>query len=209
MLKTKQDRKGYSSKTNIYWEKTITSHTQLCTESLQNQIKPLSAKRWHHKHTTRRKKKKKKQSLCSNNVIFIEVVIYVRCYHEVRSALRQPVVVIVTARLNQPLLCASQFNIHGCLRVGLALLSGSAKQLKLGETVSLSVEQGMLMSEIFPSALHSGRISVRWVTQLSKIAVTQFQDQTHSQWETGFEPKGRERSQVTPLTLQTRTTRGE
>lgn len=31
-----------------------------------------------------------------------------------------------------------------------------------------------------PPALHGGRISVRWVTQLSKIAVTQFQDQTHT-----------------------------
>lgn len=65
----------------------------------------------------------------------------------------------------------------------------------------MSVEQAMLMSEIFffSSALHSGRISVRWVTQLSKIAVTQFQDQTHSQWEKGFWAEGtREISGKTP-----------
>lgn len=55
----------------------------------------------------------------------------------------------------------------------------------------MSVEQGMLMSEIFPLPSTVGGSLVRWVTQLSKIAVTQFQDQTHTrQWEKGLWAEG-------------------
>jgi len=45
--------------------------------------------------------------------------------------------------------------------------------------------------------LRGGRISLRWVTQLSKIAVTQSQDQTQSMRK-GLWAEGTQRSQVTP-----------
>lgn len=153
---------------------------------------------------TTRRNKEGTQPVAIMWFFFIEVVIYVSSDHEVRSAPPAACCCHCARLISAPFLRIVIFNIHG-----FAFVIWGRQQLKLGRGCILVSGTRHADVRDFSSALHSGRISARWVTQLSKIAVTQFQDQTHSQWETGFEPKGRRRSQVNPpsSTTPTRTSR--
>lgn len=102
-----------------------------------------------------------------------------------------PAGVFVTARLNRRLSAAHYLIYYirllllllwwwcGFLGGFLGFAVGSAADKTRRDCIHVSGTRHADVRD-FSSALHSGRISVRWVTQLSKIAVTQFQDQTQS-----------------------------